>query len=193
MNYDQVSFSPSDACDLTLDPNTAHFNLNLSEGHKKVTRGEWQSYPNHPERFDTLHQVLCKEPMTGRCYWEIEWSTNQGAHPAAGICYRGIQRKGKGYLCGFGWNKISWCFGFKSDPEPIYYTGQQGEETKLNTSPTLGCSRLGMFLDWPAGTLSYYEVSADKLKHIHTFKTEFSEPVYQGFYLNENCYMSLCL
>lgn len=48
-----------------------------------------------------------------------------------------------------------------------------------------GCSK--------TGTLSCYEVSAHKLRHIHTFKTKFSEPVYSGFYLNKNSYMSLCL
>ncbi|CAI5658006.1 unnamed protein product [Oreochromis niloticus] len=181
------------ACELTLDPNTAHFNLILSEGNKKATRGEKQSYPDHPERFDTLHNILCREALTGRCYWEIEWATNKGAHAAAAVCYRGIQRKGDSYPSAFGWNNISWCVGFKWDPEPAYYTGQQSKETKSNTSPTPGCSRLGVFLDWPAGTLSYYEVSADKLRHIHTFKTKFSEPVYSGFYLNKNSYMSLCL
>ncbi|CAL8241670.1 unnamed protein product, partial [Gadus morhua 'NCC'] len=59
------------ACELTLDPNTAHRRLSLSEDNRKVTRVEEdQSYPDHPERFDYWRQVLCKEGLTGRCYWE---------------------------------------------------------------------------------------------------------------------------
>ena len=68
-----MSGSPSDACDLTLDPNTANRRLSLSEDSRKVTRVEEdQSYPDHPERFDAWEQVLCKEGLTGRCYWEVE-------------------------------------------------------------------------------------------------------------------------
>ncbi|CAL8390361.1 unnamed protein product, partial [Boreogadus saida] len=59
------------ACDLTLDPNTAHRRLSLSEDNRKVTRvGEDQSYPDHPDRFECWHQVLGREALTGRCYWE---------------------------------------------------------------------------------------------------------------------------
>ncbi|CAL8316164.1 unnamed protein product [Arctogadus glacialis] len=60
-----------DACDLTLDPNTANGHLSLSEDNRKVTRvGEDQSYPDHPDRFDSVPQVLGREALTGRCYWE---------------------------------------------------------------------------------------------------------------------------
>ncbi|CAL8365928.1 unnamed protein product [Arctogadus glacialis] len=69
-----MSGSPSDACDLTLDPNTAHRRLSLSEDNRKVTLvGEDQSYPDHPDRFDSWPQVLGREALTGRCYWEVEW------------------------------------------------------------------------------------------------------------------------
>ncbi|CAL8237401.1 unnamed protein product, partial [Arctogadus glacialis] len=59
------------ACDLTLDPNTAHGHLSLSEDNRKVTWVEEdQSYPDHPDRFDSVPQVLGREALTGRCYWE---------------------------------------------------------------------------------------------------------------------------
>ncbi|KAI3352656.1 hypothetical protein L3Q82_020125 [Scortum barcoo] len=62
------------ACELTLDTNTAHRNLKLSEDNRKVTLvSEEQPYPDHPERFDVWPQLLCRTGLTGRCYWEVEW------------------------------------------------------------------------------------------------------------------------
>ncbi|KAM9718978.1 tripartite motif-containing protein 16-like [Menidia menidia] len=59
--------------DLTLDPNTANRYLLLSEGNRKVTRTpKFQSYPDHPDRFTYRAQVLSRESLTGRCYWEVE-------------------------------------------------------------------------------------------------------------------------
>ncbi|KTF82552.1 hypothetical protein cypCar_00025183, partial [Cyprinus carpio] len=61
------------ACNITLDPNTAHTHLILSEENRKVTRvREDQSYPEHPDRSDECPQVLCRESLSGRCYWEAE-------------------------------------------------------------------------------------------------------------------------
>ncbi|KAG7477492.1 hypothetical protein MATL_G00070180 [Megalops atlanticus] len=64
------------ACQLTLDPNTAHRKLSLSEGDRKVTwRPEQQPCPDHPDRFEFVEQLLCRESLCGtRCYWEAEWS-----------------------------------------------------------------------------------------------------------------------
>ncbi|KAJ8355103.1 hypothetical protein AAFF_G00098040 [Aldrovandia affinis] len=62
------------SCQLTLDPNTAYRYLRLSEGNREVTCvREDQSYPDHPERFDRCAQVLCREGLSGRSYWEAEW------------------------------------------------------------------------------------------------------------------------
>ena len=59
--------------EITLDPNTANKHLLLSEGNRKVTlmRGE-QSYSDHTDRFTGWPQVLSRESLTGRCYWEVE-------------------------------------------------------------------------------------------------------------------------
>ncbi|KAG1941233.1 protein NLRC3 [Pimephales promelas] len=80
------------ACDLTLDPNTAHTLLILSEENRTVTCvKERQSYPKKPERFDVYEQVVCGESLTGRCYWEAEWS---GRRADVSVSYKGISRKG---------------------------------------------------------------------------------------------------
>uniref|UniRef100_A0A3P9C8U9 Stonustoxin subunit alpha-like n=1 Tax=Maylandia zebra TaxID=106582 RepID=A0A3P9C8U9_9CICH len=181
------------ACGLTVDPNTVNNNLILSEGNKKVTNGEWQSYPDHPERFEVWPHFLCREALTGRHYWEVELNMNKGADAAAAVCYRKLERKGKGRLTGFGWNNISWSLGFKWDPDPTYYA-EHDSMTTNHPLPPSGCPRLGVFLDWPAGTLSYYTVSFNKLSHIHTFRTKFSEPVVPAFKVcSKNSSVLLCL
>ena len=99
-----MSCSP-DACGLTLDPNTAHRELSLSEDNRKVTWvSEQQSYPDHPERFDSWHQVLSRESLTGRCYWEVEWE----GKVVIGVAYRGITRRGKDDDTRLGGNNKSW-------------------------------------------------------------------------------------
>ena len=100
-----MSGSPSDACDLTLDPNTANGHLSLSEDNRKVTEVEEdQSYPDHPERFDSWPQVLGREALTGRCYWEVEWDIMADI----GVTYRGITRRGGGGDSRLGGNNKSW-------------------------------------------------------------------------------------
>ncbi|KAM9328119.1 tripartite motif-containing protein 16-like [Pholidichthys leucotaenia] len=60
--------------EITLDPNTAHRKLKLSEGNRKVTLMEQpRSYPEHPDRFTGWFQVLSRENLSERCYWEVEW------------------------------------------------------------------------------------------------------------------------
>ncbi|KAJ8250041.1 hypothetical protein COCON_G00232570, partial [Conger conger] len=97
-------------CRLTLDPNTAHRELSLSEGNRKVTHtpGREEPYPDHPERFEPVHQVLCRENVCERCYWEAEWSVSGGRGVEIAVTYKGISRKGRREDCRFGWNKNSW-------------------------------------------------------------------------------------
>ncbi|MGH0137923.1 UNVERIFIED_CONTAM: hypothetical protein FKN15_066510 [Acipenser sinensis] len=83
------------SCQLTLDPNTANRYLWLSEENRKV---EWHKekhpYPHHPQRFQSVPQVLCTEGLSGtRCYWEIEWS---GDWVVIGVAYKGIDKLGWG-------------------------------------------------------------------------------------------------
>ncbi|KAM4524684.1 NACHT, LRR and PYD domains-containing protein 3-like isoform 1-T2 [Odontesthes bonariensis] len=160
--------------DLTLDPNTAHRDLSLSEGNRKATRWTKQSYPDHPERFDHWTQVLCREGLTERCYWETEWS----GRVCIGVAYRGMRRKGEGHDCWLGRNDSSWGLSCTKD-------GFRTLHSAVNTAVTAAISsnKVGVFLDWSAGTLSFYSVSCDALTLLHTFKTTFTEPVYPGFHL----------
>ncbi|XP_076152195.1 NACHT, LRR and PYD domains-containing protein 3-like isoform X3 [Alosa pseudoharengus] len=165
------------ACDLTLDPNTAHRNLSLSEGNRKVTLvKKQQPYPEHPERFDSWWpQVLCREGLTGRCYWEAEWS---GYRADISVAYKSIERKGDSYDVIMGGNAKSWSLRCYSDHRYSVY--HNNEETAI-PAPSSRSRTVGVYLDWPAGTLSFYSVSTDTLTHLHTFHSTFTEPLYPGF------------
>ncbi|XP_049332995.1 NLR family CARD domain-containing protein 3-like isoform X2 [Astyanax mexicanus] len=188
-------------CDFTLDLNTAQRRLSLSEENRRVEfREKLQSYPDHPERFDWYQQVLSRERVTGvtgRCYWEAEWSGGGGAEVA--LSYKTISRKGDGLNCKFGENINSWSL-FCSDNR--YSVQHNNNRTDLSTPPS-GCRRVGVYVDCPSGTLSFYRVSSDThtpshtlthlhtlthspspshtLTHLHTFYTTFTQPLYAGF------------
>ncbi|XP_071380267.1 neoverrucotoxin subunit beta-like [Centroberyx affinis] len=176
------------AYDLTMDINTANHHLKLSEGNKKATFDEKQLYPANKERFDSYPQVMCKEAMTGRCYWEVEWS----GHVNIGVTDRGISRNGVRPACSLGVYQNSWSLthsNFYGEMFHIYHGGKE-TATVLATSPI---KRAGVYLDWPAGTLSFYQVCSEKLIHIHTFQYRFTAALYAAFHVSSpTCYASLC-
>ncbi|XP_034556603.1 NLR family CARD domain-containing protein 3-like, partial [Notolabrus celidotus] len=173
-------------CKLTLDSNTAHRQLRLSEDKKEVTRvGEDQSYPDHPDRFDYYPQLLCRDGLTGLCYWEVE--CRGGVNIS--VSYRGIRRKGDSYDCLFGFNDPSWSL-FCSDER--YYVRHNNKIKALPLSRSSDSHRVAVYVDCPAGTLSFYRVSSDSLIHLHTFRTSFTGPLYPGFRLSSYC-SSVCV
>ncbi|XP_067110056.1 stonustoxin subunit beta-like, partial [Osmerus mordax] len=177
---------PSDACELTLDPNTAHRELSLSEENRKVTRRrEKQPYPDHPERFDYSPQVLCREGLSGRCYWEAEWS---GGLVNIAVTYKGISKRGVGDDCVLGNNNKSWSL--NCDDNSYYSACHNNKSTDIPVPPS-SSHRVGVYLDWPADTLSFYTVSSDTLTHLHTFHSTFTEPLCPGFRVY-NSSVSLC-
>uniref|UniRef100_A0A3Q3WIJ3 NACHT domain-containing protein n=1 Tax=Mola mola TaxID=94237 RepID=A0A3Q3WIJ3_MOLML len=144
------------ACELTVDTNTVSRSIKLSNNNRMMTavREEKQPYPDHPERFESCHQLLCRNGLTGRCYWEVEGRGNVDIS----VSYRRIRRRGNRSDCVFGWNNQSWSLNCSDD----------------------GYSVLAVYVDCPTGILSFYRVS-DKLIHLHTFNTTFTEPLYPGF------------
>uniref|UniRef100_A0A667XTA3 B30.2/SPRY domain-containing protein n=1 Tax=Myripristis murdjan TaxID=586833 RepID=A0A667XTA3_9TELE len=170
-----VLFSPSDSCELKLDTNTANRNLVLSEDNRKVTGvRQKQPYLCHPERFEHCKQILCRDGLTGRCYWEVEWK----GWVDIGLTYRGISRRGGGYDCGLGGNKNSWSLYCYDGGFSAWYNNRQ---TLIPAPPS--SNRVAVYLDWPAGSLSFYSVSSDTLIHLHTFSSTFTEPLYPGFWI----------
>ncbi|XP_048866333.1 stonustoxin subunit beta-like [Brienomyrus brachyistius] len=172
------------SCQLTLDPNTANRVLSLSEGNWTVTW--WLEQPNtdHPERFDYWSQVLCRESLTGRCYWEADWS-GDGAWIA--VIYKGLWRKGSSYDCRLGFNDKSWSLFCSPDSYSVCHNNKQ---TVIPIKPS-DSRRVGVYLDWAAGTLSFYRVSSDGLTLLYSFTSSFTEPLCPGFFVYPNSSVSL--
>ncbi|XP_053170511.1 NLR family CARD domain-containing protein 3-like [Scomber japonicus] len=165
-------------CELTLDPNTVNRNLKLSDNNRKVTFvEEKQSYPDHPDRFERWVQLLCGNELTGRCYWEVEW--RGGVHIT--VSYRGISR-GDSNDSWFGANDQSWSLNCSSGGYTVCHnnTGTSIPSSSYSSSSS-DSNRVAVYVDCPAGTLSFYRVSSDTLIHLHTFNTTFTEPLYAGF------------
>ncbi|XP_032426077.1 NACHT, LRR and PYD domains-containing protein 4-like [Xiphophorus hellerii] len=162
------------SCQLTIDTNTVNRELKLSEDNRKVTHvDELQSYPDHPDRFDYWPQLLCRTGLTGRCYWEVKWR----GRVYISVSYRRIRRKGNSGDCVFGGNDHSWNLSC-SDVDG-YSVWHNDIKTRLSSSSV--SNRVAVYVDCPAGILSFYRVSSDSLILLHTFNTTFTEPLIPGF------------
>uniref|UniRef100_A0A673J6M6 Tripartite motif-containing protein 16-like n=1 Tax=Sinocyclocheilus rhinocerous TaxID=307959 RepID=A0A673J6M6_9TELE len=162
---------------LTLDLNTVNNYLRLSESDRVITFTYTdQSYPDHPERFDGLNsQVLCRDSVCGRCYWELEWSGDIGV--LISVSYKSISRKGRGVERLFGSNDQSWSLFCSPFSFSFWHNNIHTDLSVESIS-----SRIGVFVDHSAGTLSFYSVS-DTMSLIHTVQTTFTQMLYPGFTL----------
>ncbi|XP_029996321.1 tripartite motif-containing protein 16-like [Sphaeramia orbicularis] len=158
---------------ITLDPNTTNVRVLLSEGNRKTTLiGSNLFYPNHPDRFVHWQQVLGRDGLTGRCYWEVEYKGLINI----GVAYKDIRRQGTREECGLGCNEKSWalecntgCYTFVHDNISTPVSGPHS-------------SRVGIYLDHTAGTLSFYSV-CKTMTLLHRVQTKFTQAVYAGLWL----------
>ncbi|KAF3696270.1 Tripartite motif-containing protein 16 [Channa argus] len=132
-----------------------------------------QSYSSHPDRFTDCCQVLSRESVTGRCYWEVEW-TGVGGYVA--VSYKSFSRAGRGTDWRFGHNNKSWAldcykntYQFWSNSIPTPVSGPQS-------------SRVGVYLDHSAGLLSFYSIS-ESMTLLHRVQTTFTQPLHAGLRL----------
>lgn len=93
-------------CEITLDPNTVNKYLLLSKGNRKLTKKyKNQYYPFHPDRFTVMPQVLSRESLPRRCYWEVKWKRSR--YPVyIAVAYKNICRAGGLDHYKFGFNDI---------------------------------------------------------------------------------------
>ncbi|KAM3605093.1 uncharacterized protein V6R79_020518 [Siganus canaliculatus] len=170
--------------DIALDLNTANPYLSFTDRQRGVTtRSEPQPYPDHPSRFTSWAQVLCRAGMAGRCYWEVEWAGEGGV--SVGVCYKSMSRSGGGSECKLGHNAKSWSL-------DCSYAACLFHHNKESVAVTAPCSsRIGIYLDFRGGTLSFYNVS-DSMVLLHKVKTTFSQPVYPGFWVGLGSFLKIC-
>ncbi|XP_063079826.1 tripartite motif-containing protein 16-like protein [Engraulis encrasicolus] len=162
------------SCHFTLDPNRANRYLHLSEGNRRAERrDEVQSYPDHPDRFYNYCQVLCREGVSARCYWEVERSGELNI----AVSYKSMEMEdGEGdddRL--FGFNDQSWMLNLDRHCSSFYH---DSEETEL---PPVASSTIGVYVDHRAGTLAFYSISGDTMTLLHRVHTTFAHTLYPGF------------
>ncbi|XP_023683107.2 E3 ubiquitin/ISG15 ligase TRIM25 [Paramormyrops kingsleyae] len=170
----------------SLNPDTAHPKLVLSEKNRTVTYSEEpQPYPELAARFSVFPQVLgsrCHE--AGRVYWEVEVSSE--GRWKVGVCEALIERKGSDNSSRLGYNPHSWClFGERNKVEVLHDT----ESTPLGVSTP---QRVGLFLDLEAGSLSFYSVAeGGDLTLLHSSQHSFTQPLYPALAVSKT-QLSFC-
>ncbi|KAM3850305.1 tripartite motif-containing protein 16-like, partial [Diretmus argenteus] len=156
--------------------------LSLSENNRKVTISR-VNYPAHPDRFTYYPQVLCREGLSGRCYWEVEW---KGDDLSAAVSYKGISRTTYGNSR-FGDNDKSWCLWWYKGR---YYFRHNKVETEVSGPRCSRVGVVGVYLDHEAGTLSFYNIS-DTMTLLHKVCTTFTRPLYPGIHLWSGAFAEL--
>ncbi|XP_053192604.1 nuclear factor 7, ovary-like [Scomber japonicus] len=160
------------AVDVTLDPDTAHPNLILSADGKQVNCGDvWKIVPDNPERFSYCVSVLGKQSLSsGRFYFEVQ--VKEKTEWDLGVARESINRKGKIAL----------------SPKNGYWTIclRNGNEYKAVAGPSVRLSlksqpqKVGVFVDYEEGLVSFYDVDAAAL--IYSFTgCSFTEKLYPYF------------
>ncbi|KAL0165795.1 hypothetical protein M9458_037639 [Cirrhinus mrigala] len=149
---------------MTWDPNTASSSLQVSENDETLVsyRGNPEPVPHHPES---------REGLSSRHFFQLEWF---GKGATIGMAYKDISRKQSSAACSIGLNNKSWGVSV-STPFAICKAYHGGVEMQL---PDCSPWRVGVYLDWAAGTLSFYNTTYDKAELIHTFHAKFTQPLF---------------
>ncbi|XP_058251875.1 E3 ubiquitin-protein ligase TRIM21-like isoform X2 [Hemibagrus wyckioides] len=165
------------AVDVTLDPETAHPELILSHDGKQVRHGDLQQNVIHnPERFDYCFCVLGKEGFSsGRFYYEVQ--VREKTKWDLGVAQESISRKGT----------------IITSPKNGYWTLWLRKKTKYEAcdSPPSPLSlkqapqKVGVFVDYEAGLVSFYDVGGKALIYSFIGQT-FTEKLYPFFCPSHN-------
>ncbi|XP_069098416.1 E3 ubiquitin-protein ligase TRIM39-like [Pleurodeles waltl] len=173
---------PSKPVMVTLDPDTAHPRLLLSDGGRRVRRRVTaQRLPETPKRFTSCVCVLGSEGFTsGRHYWEVQLLQEWGAWHV-GVAAESMNRKGK----------ITW-----SPEMGVWAVGGSNDHYKAFTSPPAPLSprekplKLGVYLDYEGWRLSLYNAASMEL--LYTFpQAPFTERLFPCFWLGRGVELRL--
>ncbi|KAA0702900.1 Ribonuclease inhibitor [Triplophysa tibetana] len=160
------------ACWPTVDPDLIHKRLLLSDDNRRVSESRVeQPYPDRPNRYRLFPQALCKEPIRDRCYFEL----NCKGGVIVGVAYKspdrtqtimGVNNQFPSLHCLNGSLKL-W----------------QNNESTCEFPVSARSARIAVYVDWAAGSLTYYSICNDKRIHLHTHHTTFTDELYAGFFL----------
>ncbi|XP_015270896.1 PREDICTED: tripartite motif-containing protein 7-like [Gekko japonicus] len=169
---------------VTLDPDTAHPFLILSEDQKSVRRGEKaQALPNNPERFDQWGIVLGREGFTaGRHFWEVlvgseeEW--------AVGVARKSVRRKGK---ITFSPEEGFWAVG-KWDGG--YCAAAEGDDPPLTLTREL--KRIRVCLNYVGGRVAFFDADRAALLYEFSGASFPGETLLPFFWVRLEGHLQLC-
>ncbi|XP_029956057.1 E3 ubiquitin-protein ligase TRIM47 [Salarias fasciatus] len=160
---------------LTLDPDTAHQYLLITDFDTKVEESCIRHQePDLPARFTRFFGVLATaQYSSGQHYWEVDVRDK-------GVWYLGVTTESsnrKGFVC------LSPSSGYWSLclQDRLYANGDDG---RIPVADYWNSPRVGVFLDYDSGRLSFYD--AVTMKRLFTFDTCFDEPVYPFFSPGKN-------
>ncbi|XP_069809621.1 tripartite motif-containing protein 14-like [Dendropsophus ebraccatus] len=159
--------------DILLDVNTAGNDIHVSGDLRGVSWSHIdQNYPEKPGRFQYDQVLSTRSFSSGRHFWEVE--TSETGVWFVGMCYPSIDRRGRQSWIGD--NNKSWCLRRYDDVQ--YTVIHDGKWLQLPHS--VSCHLLGIYLDYEAGQLSFYELR-NPIRHLHTFSATFVEPLHVAF------------
>ncbi|NXE87665.1 TRI25 ligase, partial [Menura novaehollandiae] len=172
------------AANITLDFNTAHNTMVLSENYTSMSISDtFKGHRYHPQRFTDYRQVLgfrCFK--TGIHYWEVE--RQQSSFCGIGICYGSMERQGPESRLGR--NSKSWCVEF------LYSKTSSWHDDVEKCLPNTKATKIGVLLHCEGGFVIFMAVG-EKHNLIYKFKAQFTEAVYPAFWLfSSNAVLSLC-
>ncbi|XP_068579386.1 E3 ubiquitin-protein ligase TRIM39-like isoform X2 [Cebidichthys violaceus] len=172
------------AVDVRLDPDTANPELILSDDGKQVKHGdEEQDFPDNPERFDRYLNVLSNQSFSsGRFYYEVQ--VKEKTEWSLGVARELINRKGEITLSP---QNGYWTIGLINENNGYWTICLRNEnEYKACDDPTVRLSlkcqpqKVGVFVDYEEGLVSFYDVDAAAL--IYSFTgCSFTEKLYPYF------------
>ncbi|XP_040212152.1 E3 ubiquitin/ISG15 ligase TRIM25-like [Rana temporaria] len=180
----QTNFNIQDKIKLLLDENTAHTFVVVDNDLRMASdTGTQQVRLPFPQRFTLYNQVMSVESFShGRHYWEVEVG-DCGDWDVA-VCYPSIERiKNES---GIGYNRKSWSF---CTTKSSKYSCVHAALIQM-LYPESPVKRLGIYLDYEGGRLSFYQLS-DPIRHLHTFTTTFTEPLHAAFCLDRGAWVKL--
>ncbi|KAJ8281279.1 hypothetical protein GJAV_G00065730 [Gymnothorax javanicus] len=161
---------------LTLDPRNATPGVILSEGNRRVHCKQKPGDLQHPT------VLLSKEALTERHYWEVEWRP-------------GILELGVAYslpvsdIARLGEDDQSWAICCDQQVIMAVHNDTFTMQMRMQVQEKL---RVGVYLDWPSGTLAFYKISSKGVIHLHTFHAKFTQPLYAAFAPGMDVPMTLC-